>query len=169
MKSWSAVFLVSTSRVHGASSEGLQTIHVLKDITDRREVERRYRELFDNIQEGLFFSTPDGRFVEVNDALVAHSSGMTAARTSCKWTFAAKCTFPMPGTRRSSRSWKSMGPCATMRTLCEGATARSAHVLINVGRGARPSGTHRTTPGRHARHQRSQEFPGGAAERARFF
>lgn len=63
-------YLVSTSRVHGASGESLQTIHVLKDITDRREAERRYRELFDNIQEGLFFSTPEGRFVEVNDALV---------------------------------------------------------------------------------------------------
>jgi PAS domain S-box-containing protein len=63
-------YLVSTSRVHGASGENLQTIHVLKDITDRREAERRYRELFDNIQEGLFFSTPEGRFVEVNDAMV---------------------------------------------------------------------------------------------------
>jgi two-component system NtrC family sensor kinase len=63
-------YLVSTSRVHAANSEGLQTIHVLKDITDRREAERRYRELFDNIQEGVFFSTPDGRFIEVNDALV---------------------------------------------------------------------------------------------------
>jgi PAS domain S-box-containing protein len=64
-------YLVSTSRIHSASGETLQTIHVLKDITDRREAERRYRELFDNIQEGLFFSTPEGRFVEVNDALVA--------------------------------------------------------------------------------------------------
>jgi two-component system NtrC family sensor kinase len=63
-------YLVSTSRIHGASGEHLQTIHVLKDITDRREAERRYRELFDNIQEGLFFSTPEGRFVEVNDAMV---------------------------------------------------------------------------------------------------
>src|SRR5204862_4266685 len=63
-------FLVSTSQVHAASSEGLQTIHVLKDISDRREAERRYRELFDNIQEGLFFCSPDGRFIEVNDALV---------------------------------------------------------------------------------------------------
>jgi PAS domain S-box-containing protein len=63
-------YLVSTSRIHGASDEGTQTIHVLKDISDRREAERRYRELFDNIQEGLFFSTPSGRFVEVNDALV---------------------------------------------------------------------------------------------------
>ena len=63
-------YLVSTSRVHGANSEGMQTIHVLKDISDRREAERRYRELFDNIQEGLFFSTPAGRFIEVNDAMV---------------------------------------------------------------------------------------------------
>jgi len=64
-------YLVSTSRVQGTNNdEDTQTVHVLKDITDRREAERRYRELFDNIQEGLFFSTPDGRFVEVNDALV---------------------------------------------------------------------------------------------------
>jgi two-component system NtrC family sensor kinase len=63
-------YLVSTSRIHGALEEGTQTIHVLKDITDRREAERRYRELFDNIQEGLFFTTPEGRFIEVNDALV---------------------------------------------------------------------------------------------------
>jgi len=63
-------YLVSTSRVHGGSGEGPQTIHVLKDISDRREAERRYRELFDNIQEGLFFSTPGGRFIEVNDAMV---------------------------------------------------------------------------------------------------
>jgi two-component system NtrC family sensor kinase len=63
-------YLVSTSRMRGALNEGLQTIHVLKDITDRREAERRYRELFDNTQEGIFFSTPEGRFIEVNDALV---------------------------------------------------------------------------------------------------
>jgi PAS domain S-box-containing protein len=63
-------YLVSTSRVHASESESLQTIHVLKDITDRREAERRYRELFDNIQEGLFFTSPEGRFIEVNDALV---------------------------------------------------------------------------------------------------
>jgi PAS domain S-box-containing protein len=88
-------YLISTSRIHAASpatssSSGpgeigrgeagrpeavtnnaqLQTVHVLKDITDRREAERRYRELFNNVQEGIFFSTPEGRFVEVNDALV---------------------------------------------------------------------------------------------------
>ncbi|HYE24993.1 MAG TPA: PAS domain S-box protein [Clostridia bacterium] len=64
------MYLVSTSRINSSLEEGIQTIHVLKDITDRREAERRYRELFDNIQEGLFFSSPEGRFIEVNDALV---------------------------------------------------------------------------------------------------
>ncbi len=64
------VFLVSTSRTTWATDEEARTIHVLKDITDRREAERRYRELFDSIQEGLFFATPDGRFLDVNDAMV---------------------------------------------------------------------------------------------------
>lgn len=63
-------FLVSTSRTPNAGDTDVRTIHVLKDITDRLEAERRYRELFDSIQEGLFFATPDGRFLDVNDALV---------------------------------------------------------------------------------------------------
>ncbi len=63
-------YLISTSSIHAASSAQWQTVHVLKDITDRCEAERRYRELFDNIQEGIYVSTPQGRFVEVNDALV---------------------------------------------------------------------------------------------------
>src|SRR6266850_829656 len=64
------IFLVSTSRTPGVSHDDTRTIHVLKDITDRREAERKYRELFDSIQEGLFFATPDGRFLDVNDAMV---------------------------------------------------------------------------------------------------
>ena len=61
-------YLVSSSRM--SENNTAQTVHILKDVTDRREAERRYHELFDNIHEGLFFSTPEGRFVEVNDALV---------------------------------------------------------------------------------------------------
>jgi PAS domain S-box-containing protein len=64
------IFLISTSRAPGVLDDDTRTIHVLKDITDRREAERRYRELFDSIQEGLFFATPDGRFLDVNDAMV---------------------------------------------------------------------------------------------------
>jgi PAS domain S-box-containing protein len=36
-------YLVSTSRTGGAADQELRTIHVLKDISDRRKAERRYR------------------------------------------------------------------------------------------------------------------------------
>ncbi|HXA78773.1 MAG TPA: PAS domain S-box protein [Candidatus Acidoferrales bacterium] len=36
-------YLVSTSRIHAGEEDEGRTIHVLKDITDRREAERRYR------------------------------------------------------------------------------------------------------------------------------
>jgi two-component system NtrC family sensor kinase len=36
-------FLVSSSRIHSGDEDELRTVHVLKDITDRREAERRYR------------------------------------------------------------------------------------------------------------------------------
>ncbi|MBV8051370.1 MAG: PAS domain S-box protein [Acidobacteriaceae bacterium] len=62
-------YLISTSRFRARDAQGLQTIHVLKDVTDRQDAERRYRELLDNIQEGVFFGSPEGRFIEVNDAL----------------------------------------------------------------------------------------------------
>jgi len=38
-----------------ATEDDARTIHVLKRHYDRREAERRYRELYDSIQEGLFF------------------------------------------------------------------------------------------------------------------
>jgi PAS domain S-box-containing protein len=63
-------YLVSTARLPATDSDAAQVVHILKDITDRRDAELRYRELFDNIQEGLFFAANNGRFVEVNDALV---------------------------------------------------------------------------------------------------
>jgi PAS domain S-box-containing protein len=44
------------------------TIHVLRDVTDRRRAEEKYRSLFENVQEGVFISTPEGRFIDINDA-----------------------------------------------------------------------------------------------------
>ena len=36
-------YLVSASRIHSGHNDELRTIHVVKDISDRREAERRYR------------------------------------------------------------------------------------------------------------------------------
>ena len=48
----------------------LGTVHVLKDITERKRAEEKYRTLISNVQEGVFISTPAGRFLDFNDALM---------------------------------------------------------------------------------------------------
>src|SRR6266403_2961774 len=54
------------------ASSGLQlgTVHVLKDISDRKRAEEKYRTLVSSVQEGVFISTPPGRFLDFNDALL---------------------------------------------------------------------------------------------------
>ena len=63
-------FLVSTTKLPLDEGAGEHTIHVLVNIREKIEAERRYRELFDSIQEGAFFCEPDGRMVDANHALV---------------------------------------------------------------------------------------------------
>jgi len=124
-------YLVSTSRVHGAVDEGLQTIHVLKDISDRREAERRYRELFDNIQEGLFFSTPGGRFVEVNDAMV-RMLGYTSREELLQIDIPTQLYFS-PGQRdRHSEAMKENGSLRNFEATLRRKDGSPIHVLINA-------------------------------------
>ena len=124
-------YLVSTSEVHAASSEGLQTIHVLKDITDRREAERRYRELFDNIQEGLFFCSPDGRFIEVNDALVrmlGHES-----RDELLHSDPRQVVFPVPERHREMfAALERDGMLRNREEVLRQKNGTPVHVLINA-------------------------------------
>jgi two-component system NtrC family sensor kinase len=63
-------FLVTNSDFHDPAGERLGTIHVLKDVSERREAEVKFRSLFQNMQEGVFISTPEGRFIEFNDAFM---------------------------------------------------------------------------------------------------
>jgi PAS domain S-box-containing protein len=46
------------------------TVHVLKDISDRKRAEEKYRTLVSSVQEGVFISTPQGHFLDFNDALM---------------------------------------------------------------------------------------------------
>lgn len=41
-----------------------------RDVTDQREKELRFTELFETLQEGVYFSTPDGKLLDANPALV---------------------------------------------------------------------------------------------------
>ena len=66
----SGYFLASNSMFADPSGRELGTVHVLKDITDRKRAEEKYRTLVSSVQEGVFISTPQGHFLDFNDALL---------------------------------------------------------------------------------------------------
>jgi PAS domain S-box-containing protein len=63
--------VVSTSSYTEQGSPQKGTIHVVRDITDRRSAEEKYRLLFDQVQEGVYVSDPTGKLIDCNDALVS--------------------------------------------------------------------------------------------------
>ena len=63
-------FLASNSQFTDPAGRNLGTIHVLKDITERKKAEEKYRTLVASVQEGVFIATVQGRFLDFNDALM---------------------------------------------------------------------------------------------------
>jgi len=63
-------FLASNSQFTDPAGRKLGTIHVLKDVTERKRVEEKYRTLVASVQEGVFIATPQGRFIDFNSALM---------------------------------------------------------------------------------------------------
>jgi len=63
-------FLVTNSDFHDSDGNCLGTVHVLKDFTERREAESKFRSLFEKVQEGIFISTPDGSFLDFNETFM---------------------------------------------------------------------------------------------------
>jgi two-component system sporulation sensor kinase A len=58
-----------THPILGTDDE-MQAISVLaRDITDQREREALYTDLFETLQEAVYFTTPDGRILDCNNAL----------------------------------------------------------------------------------------------------
>jgi two-component system NtrC family sensor kinase len=62
--------MVSTSSYTEQGSKQKGTIHVVRDITERRSAEEKYRLLFDQVQEGVYVATSAGRLLDCNDAFV---------------------------------------------------------------------------------------------------
>ncbi len=62
--------LVSSSSYTEQGSQQKGTIHVVRDVTDRHAAEEKYRRLFQQMAEGVFVATPDGKLLDCNDAFV---------------------------------------------------------------------------------------------------
>ncbi|SRR5579871_1463732 len=62
--------MVSTSTYSEQGSKQRGTIHVVRDLADRHEAEEKYRQLFEQVQEGVFVATAGGRLMECNEAFV---------------------------------------------------------------------------------------------------
>ena len=71
--------MVSTSSYTEQGSKQKGTIHIVRDITERRSAEEKYRLLFEQVQEGVYVATPRGRLLDCNDAFV-HMLGYEQAR-----------------------------------------------------------------------------------------
>src|SRR5580698_10648489 len=56
--------IIKGDEVVGASLLG-------RDVTEQREKEMRFTELFETLQEGVYFSTPEGHLLDANPALVS--------------------------------------------------------------------------------------------------
>ena len=68
--SFGGYYLATDSALHDSAGGRLGTIHVLKDFTSHRQAENKFRTLFEKVQEGVFISTPEGHFVDFNDAFM---------------------------------------------------------------------------------------------------
>jgi len=55
--------IIHDNQIVGASA-------LARDVTEEREKEKRFTELFETLQEGVYFSTPEGNLLEANAALV---------------------------------------------------------------------------------------------------
>ncbi len=55
--------VIKNGEVTGASC-------LARDVTQQREAEMRFTELFETLQEGIYFTTPDGQILDANPALV---------------------------------------------------------------------------------------------------
>lgn len=62
--------VTSTSSYVDQGTKQKGTIHVVRDVTERRAAERKYRLLFERVQEGVFVTTPNGNLLDCNDAFV---------------------------------------------------------------------------------------------------
>jgi PAS domain S-box-containing protein len=96
---------------HLVALDGSQTlISSVRDISDRKETERRYHDIFDGASEGIFRTLPEGKLVAVNSAFARMLGYESPAEIASATTDAARQLWLEPGARdRCTRSLEEQG------------------------------------------------------------
>ncbi len=64
-------FLITVSPFFDGEGKLTGAVQIARDITAQKRAENRYRDLYDGVPIGLFRSTPEGKFLDVNPSLVS--------------------------------------------------------------------------------------------------
>jgi PAS domain S-box-containing protein len=132
-------FLVSTTKISPDDGADAHTIHVLVNIREKLEAERRYRDLFDSIQEGAFFCDPDGRMVDANHALVQMLGCASLEELLAKNLF--EDLLPPSGRGRLLEELASADILRNRETELRRQNGRPLEALLHVSAVREPSGT----------------------------
>lgn len=132
-------FLVSTTKMSAEEGADAHTIHVLVNIREKMEAERRYRDLFDSIQEGAFFCDPDGRMVDANNALLQMLGCSTRDELLRKNLF--EDLLPPAGRGRLLDELRNTDMLRNRETELRSQGGRSLEVLLHVSAVRDPGGT----------------------------
>jgi PAS domain S-box-containing protein len=132
-------FLVSTTKMSPDEGADEHTIHVLVNIREKLEAERRYRDLFDSIQEGAFFCSPDGRMVDANHALVQMLCCSSLEELLTKNLF--EDLLPPAGRGRLLEELRSTDILRNRETELRRQNGRPLEALLHVSAVRDPSGT----------------------------
>jgi PAS domain S-box-containing protein len=132
-------FLVSTTKMSPDDGTDGHTIHVLVNIREKLEAERRYRDLFDSIQEGAFFCDPRGRMVDANQALVRMLGCSSLEELLTKNLF--EDLLPSSGRGRLLEELRSTNILRNRETELRSQNGRPLEVLLHVSAVRDSSGT----------------------------
>jgi PAS domain-containing protein len=108
---------VSTSSYFEQGSQQRGVIHVVRDVSDRRSAEERYRLLFEQMQEGVYMATPTGKLLDCNDAFVS-MLGYSRRDELMVLNLHSEICVDRGSARPSGANWKCTISCATSTRLC---------------------------------------------------
>ena len=116
--------VVSTSSYTEQGSPQKGTIHVVRDITERRSAEEKYRLLFEQVQEGVYVAEPCGQAARLQRCVRAHAGLQQPRRIAGAEPGFGNLRRSPSSARPSAARSRLTTSCAILKSHCAARTAR---------------------------------------------